>query len=124
MHCITSDEDIEEREASLNLVRSGKLDGIIGTLSILKEGVSCNDLSCLILTSSTNNKAVIAQVVGRIMRLADNKKMPIVIDITLPESNLGIKHVRERLKIYKDRGWVVHKVHNVEQLTSLLQSKA
>lgn len=124
VHCITSDEDIEEREASLNLVRSGKLDGIIGTLSILKEGVSCNDLSCLILTSSTNNKAVIAQVVGRIMRQAEGKRMPMVIDITLPESNLGSKHVRERLKIYKDRGWVVHKVHNVEQLISLLQSKA
>ena len=124
VNCITSDESIEDREVSLNLIRAGKLDGISGTLSILKEGVSCNDLSCLILTSSTNNKAVIAQVVGRIMRLADNKKMPIVIDITLPESNLGIKHVKERLKIYKDRGWVVHKVHNVEQLISLLQSKA
>ena len=123
VHCITSDEDIEEREASLNLVRSGELDGIIGTLSILKEGVSCNDLSCLILTSSTNNKAVVAQVVGRIMRLADNKKMPIVIDITLPESNLGSKHLKERLKIYKAEGWKVHKVHNVEQLISLLQSK-
>ena len=120
VHCITSDEDIDAREESLNLVRSGELDGLIGTLSILKEGVSCNDLSCLILTSSTNNKAVIAQVVGRIMRLAPGKKMPVVIDITLPESNLGSKHVKERRKIYKDKGWVVHKVHNVEQLVTKL----
>lgn len=121
VHCITSDEDIDAREESLNLVRSGKLDGLVGTLSILKEGVSCNDLSCLILTSSTNNKAVVAQVVGRIMRLAPGKKMPIVIDITLPESNLGSKHVRERRKIYKDEGWKVHKAANVEDLVNIIQ---
>ena len=121
VHCITSDEDIDAREESLNLVRSGKLDGLVGTLSILKEGVSCNDLSCLILTSSTNNKAVVAQVVGRIMRLAPGKKMPLVIDITLPESNLGSKHVRERRKIYKDEGWKVHKAANVEDLVNIIQ---
>ena len=121
VHCITSDEDIDAREESLNLVRSGNLDGLVGTLSILKEGVSCNDLSCLILTSSTNNKAVIAQVVGRIMRLAPGKKMPIVIDITLPESNLGSKHVKERIKIYKDEGWKVHKAANVEDLVNIIQ---
>lgn len=119
--CITSDESIDDREESLNKIRRGELDGIIGTLSILKEGVSCNDLSCLILTSSTNNKAVVAQVVGRIMRLAKDKKNPIVIDITLPESNLGSKHVRERLKIYKDNGWKVHKVASVYELIAMLQ---
>ena len=117
---ITSDESIEERESYLDAIRAGTLEGIAGTLSIMKEGVSCNNLSCLILTSSTNNKAVVAQVVGRIMRLADNKLPPIVIDITLPESDLGQKHARERLKIYKAEGWVVHKVHNVEQLVTKL----
>ena len=121
VHPITSDEDIEERENSLNLIRKGELDGIIGTLSILKEGVSCNDLSCLVLTSSTNNKAVIAQVVGRIMRLADNKKMPLVIDVTLPDSDLGKKHIRERRKIYKEKGWKIHTVANAEDLVTLIQ---
>lgn len=122
VHSITSDEDIDTREDSLNLIRKNELDGIIGTLSILKEGVSCNDLSCLILTSSTNNKAVVAQVVGRIMRLAEGKLSPIVIDITLPESDLGAKHIRERRKIYKNKGWTVHKVSTVDQLAQLLQS--
>lgn len=117
---ITSDESIEEREDSLNAVRKGELDGIVGTLSILKEGVSCNDLSCLILTSSTNNKAVVAQVGGRIMRLANNKKTPIIIDITLPESSLGSKHARERRTIYKNQGWKIHKCSSVHQLIDLL----
>ena len=118
---ITSDESIEERESYLDAIRAGTLEGIAGTLSIMKEGVSCNNLSCLILTSSTNNKAVIAQVVGRIMRLANNKLPPIVIDITLPDSDLGQKHARERLRIYKAEGWVVHKTQNIDQVVSLIQ---
>ena len=110
---ITSNESIDTREDNLNAIRNGSLDGLVGTLSILKEGVSCNDLSCLILTSSTNNKAVVAQVVGRIMRLADNKKNPVVIDITLPKSSLGQKHARERRKIYKDQGWDIIRADHI-----------
>lgn len=119
---ITSNESIDAREASLNAVRKGELEGLVGTLSILKEGVSCNDLSCLILTSSTNNKAVVAQVVGRIMRLADNKKNPIVIDITLPKSNLGQKHARERRTIYKNQGWSVIQADHINDVITVLEN--
>lgn len=119
---ITSNESIDTREDNLNAIRSGTLDGLVGTLSILKEGVSCNDLSCLILTSSTNNKAVVAQVVGRIMRLAENKKNPIVIDITLPKSNLGQKHARERRKIYKDQGWNIIQADHINDVVTVLEN--
>lgn len=102
----TSDTSIEYRDIALNEVYSGKVNKIYATTSIFSEGVSCNPLSALIHTSSTNNESLLYQLVWRIMRIHTNKNTPVVIDIMFSGS-LGKKHAKERKSLYLVKGWKV-----------------
>lgn len=53
---------------------------ICGTLSIFKEGISHNPLSCVILGTPINNLPMLEQVIGRVQRLAPGKLDPVVVD--------------------------------------------
>jgi superfamily II DNA or RNA helicase len=67
--------------------------GIIlwGTQSIWSEGVSLNELSAVILATPLNNEPLLEQICGRVMREAEGKPNPVVIDLGF-EGNTGGKY--------------------------------
>ena len=72
--------DTKDRDGELNKIYSGECSSISGTLSIWKEGISCNPLSCLVLGTPINNLPMLEQVIGRVQRLAEGKLPPVVVD--------------------------------------------
>jgi superfamily II DNA or RNA helicase len=81
-------KDIKERTSILNKIGTGELDVIFGTMSIFSEGISQNDLSCLILATPTNNEPMLTQLIGRIIREVPGKKQPLILDISLKGSTV------------------------------------
>ncbi len=73
----------EDREYQHKLMRDRERDILCGAISIYKEGISEDYLSCLILAAPINNDPLLEQLIGRIQRKYPNKLTPLVIDIVL-----------------------------------------
>lgn len=80
--------------------------GLCGTQSIFSEGVSLNELSCVILGSPINNDPLLIQIVGRVQRYADGKPDPVVVDLGF-QGNTGKRQQLMRKKVYIDKGWPI-----------------
>lgn len=99
----------EAREENLRLLDTGEKVCVAATTQIFSEGISINRLSCVILAEPTSNPIVLEQVIGRVMRLHEGKKDPVVIDIQFSspaERAQGTK----RLAFYATKDWKVVKV--------------
>ena len=70
----------DDRKAQFQLLEDGLASSICGSMSIFKEGISYNPLSCVILATPINNLPMLEQVIGRIQRLHPGKLNPIVVD--------------------------------------------
>jgi len=79
---ITGDMDFEEREKTMEQIKGDK-NILFGTQSIFSEGISLNDLSCLVLGTPVNNEPLLTQLVGRVIRDKEGKEKPVVVDIHL-----------------------------------------
>lgn len=117
---LSSAEDSGDREISMKKVLSDEVDVLGSSISIMKEGISVNPLSALVITGSTNNESTLEQVIGRIQRIHGNKKNPVVIDI-VPSCTLGKKHARERRKFYSLQAMPVVRVSSVQELVEKLK---
>lgn len=80
---ITGSVKQQEREKLLDKIKKKEKRILLGTTSIFKEGVSINSLDTLILCDRINNEPLLIQLIGRILRKDDNKKQPIIVDISL-----------------------------------------
>jgi len=58
-------------------------DILYGSISIYKEGISLNFLSCIVLATPINNDPLLEQLIGRIQRIYPDKLTPLIIDIVL-----------------------------------------
>ena len=67
---ITGDMNFEEREEAMQEVRTSK-NILFGTQSIFSEGISLNELSCLVLGTPVNNEPLLTQLIGRVVRKLD-----------------------------------------------------
>lgn len=74
--------------------------------SIFSEGVSVNELSCLVMASLINNEALLEQLVGRIQRIVPGKLQPIVVDMSL-KGGTAAGQARGRRTVYINNGWEV-----------------
>ncbi len=74
------------REEIIESVRRGEKDIVFGTQSIFSEGISVDNLSCLILGTPVNNESLLTQLIGRVIRERQGKKQPVVVDINLKGS--------------------------------------
>jgi len=81
-------------------------DILCGAISIYKEGMSLNYLSCLILGAPTNNDPLLEQLIGRILRIYPDKLIPIVVDIIL-KGTTAKKQARNRAGHYIRNGYKV-----------------
>lgn len=77
---------------------------LFGSRSIFAEGISQNSLSCIILTAPINNEPLLEQLVGRIVRLKEGKKVPVIVDIHF-EGSLTSRQERSRVTYYKNQGY-------------------
>jgi len=76
----------EERQRIVEDVRQGRVEVLVSTLQLISEGFDCPDLSALFLTTPIRFEGRLLQVIGRIMRPADNKRAKVFdyIDENVP----------------------------------------
>ena len=79
---ITGDMELTEREEVMNEIKEKK-NILFGTQSIFSEGISLNDLSCLVLGTPITNEPLLTQLIGRVIREKEGKRQPVIVDIHL-----------------------------------------
>ncbi|AUG85252.1 putative ATP-dependent helicase [Vibrio phage Athena] len=95
----------EDRVQLQKDMSDGKLDLFCASQNIFSEGISQNELSCMILGSPIgDNESLVEQLAGRIMRQAEGKLDPILVDSKL-NGWTGTRHRRARTSIYGKNGW-------------------
>jgi len=104
--CIVGKIDSEERERLQNQIISGEKTSLYGTLSIYKEGISVNPLSCLILATPINNDPMLEQLIGRIKRTYPNKLTPVVVDIHW-KGKTAMRQASNRVAYYMKQGYKI-----------------
>jgi len=104
---VAGEVGFEEREIAKNQLLSREKMCVAGSRQIFSEGISINTLSCVILATPTNNDAGLEQIIGRVMRKSDDKKLePLVIDLQFlgPDAR---KQNEARLALYLRKGWQI-----------------
>lgn len=102
--CITGELNHEERENELTKIKDGTADILYGSQNIFSEGISVNELSCLILGTPVNNKPLLTQLIGRVIRKLEGKQQPVVVDIHLKGSTAS-RQAKERSGVYLSEGY-------------------
>ena len=97
---------MQDRQDILDSISTGDKHIIYGTCSIFAEGISQNDLSCIILATPINNDPMLTQLIGRIVRLKEGKKQPLIIDINLKGSQTA-NQARHRYSHYLRKGYKI-----------------
>lgn len=104
-------KSLSERNALLEGLSTGSTKAIFGTLSIFAEGISQNELSCLVLATPTNNEAMLTQLIGRVIRDKPNKKQPLIVDIQL-KGNTAYNQAKSRMSHYMQNGYDIKILKN------------
>lgn len=86
---------------------------LLAAQSIFAEGISLNELSCIILASLINNESLLEQLVGRVQRIVpDGRKLdPVVVDLML-SGGTGHNQAAGRVGVYYANGWQVEYISN------------
>jgi len=106
--CVTGDVPHEERGKLIKQIFTDK-DILFGTQSIFSEGISLDCLSCLILGTPVNNEPLLTQLIGRVIRMYDEKPQPVIVDINL-EGRTARKQASARRGYYMRQGYEVSEV--------------
>ena len=106
---ITGDMDFQEREDTMQLIKGKDKNILFGTQSIFSEGISLNELSCLVLGTPVNNEPLLTQLIGRVIRKQEGKISPVVVDIHL-KGNTARSQASNRMGHYIKQGY------NIRQL--------
>ena len=104
--CVTGDIVQEEREELINELRFGNKNVLYGTQAIFSEGISINELSCLILGTPINNEPLLTQLIGRIIRKVEDKPTPVIIDIHL-KGDTARRQASNRVGYYMKQGYEI-----------------
>jgi superfamily II DNA or RNA helicase len=103
---ITGDMGFEEREDTMNMIKKDK-NILFGTQSIFSEGISLNELSCLVLGTPINNEPLLTQLIGRVIRDKKGKQQPVVIDIHL-KGKTAARQANARMGYYIKQDYEVN----------------
>jgi superfamily II DNA or RNA helicase len=102
--CVTGEVEHEDRERLVDEILYGDKEVLYGTQAIFSEGISVDNLSCLILGTPVNNEPLLTQLVGRVIRKKEGKIDPVIIDIHL-KGNTARKQASNRVGFYMKQGW-------------------
>ena len=95
-----------KREELINELRFGNKNVLYGTQAIFSEGISINELSCLILGTPINNEPLLTQLIGRIIRKEEDKPTPVIIDIHL-KGDTARRQASNRVGYYMKQGYEI-----------------
>ena len=108
--CVTGEVDHAERERLTNEILFKKNKNVLcGTQSIFSEGISVNTLSCLILATPINNEPLLTQLIGRVIRLMEGKRKPVVVDIHL-KGRTASSQASNRMAHYMKEGYDIKQI--------------
>jgi len=107
--CIIGELNHDEREDKMNEIKEGVSDILYGTQSIFSEGISLNELSCLILGTPINNEPLLVQLIGRVIRKKEGKNTPLIVDIQL-KGKTAANQAKARLGVYIKSGYHVKNI--------------
>ncbi len=96
----------KSREKAIEDMQQGLKRYMFATYSLAKEGLDIQRLDRLYLVSSSKDKAVVQQSLGRVMRVFENKQVPIVYDF-VDNYIKANKDFAKRKGFYKNCGCVV-----------------
>jgi len=81
---------------------------VLATFKMMNKGISVDHLDSLILATPVGSPIVLEQSIGRILRLKEGKKKPIVYDLVPINDDIVITKLYERrLKFYGKMGFAV-----------------
>ena len=103
---VVGDMDFAEREKTIKELENDK-NILFGTQSIFSEGISIDQLSCLVLATPINNEPLLTQLIGRILRKKEDKLQPIVVDIHL-KGKTAARQNNARLGYYMKQGYNIN----------------
>ena len=104
--CVTGEVSHEDREKYMSEIRNERKKILFGTQAIFSEGISLNNLSCLILGTPINNEPLLTQLIGRVIRKEENKRDPVIVDIHL-KGNTARKQASNRMGHYMKQGYAI-----------------
>ena len=104
--CVTGEVSHEDREKYMSEIRNGTKKILFGTQAIFSEGISLNNLSCLILGTPINNEPLLTQLIGRVIRKEENKRDPVIVDIHL-KGNTAKRQASTRMGHYMKQGYQI-----------------
>ena len=107
--CVTGEVPHEDRKKLMSKISDGKANILCGTQAIFSEGISLDDLSCLILGTPVNNEPLLTQLIGRVIRKKEGKKNPVVIDIHL-KGNTARRQASNRIGYYMKQGYQIQEL--------------
>lgn len=96
----------EDKDFQISKIRDGSANILCGSRQIFSEGLSVNELSCVILAVPIANHPLLEQIIGRIMRKSDNKLKPEVYDIQF-NGFTERKQNSVRVDLYVEKGWEI-----------------
>ena len=97
--CVTGEIPHEEREDIINEIKYKTKNVLFGTQAIFSEGISVDNLSCLILGTPINNTPLLTQLIGRVIRKHEGKIQPVIVDIQL-KGNTAKRQASNRVGHY------------------------
>ncbi len=107
--CVTGSLGHEDREKYMKEILSGRKNVLFGTQSIFSEGISVNNLSCLILATPINNEPLLTQLIGRVIREHPDKQSPIIVDIHL-KGETAKRQASNRMGYYMKQGYKIRQL--------------
>ena len=107
--CVTGEVPHEERQTLMSKITTGEANILFGTQAIFSEGISLDDLSCLILGTPVNNEPLLTQLIGRVIRQKEGKRDPIVVDIQL-KGNTARRQASNRMGYYMKQGYNIQEL--------------
>ena len=107
--CVTGEVPHEERQTLMSKIKTGKATMLFGTQAIFSEGISLDELSCLILGTPVNNDPLLTQLIGRVIRQKEGKRNPLIIDIHL-KGNTAKRQASNRMGYYMKQGYQIEEL--------------
>ena len=102
--CVTGELADGERQVQLQKIKNDEADILYGSQNIFSEGISLNELSCLILGSPINNEPLLVQIIGRVIRKLEEKQQPLIVDINF-KGNTAARQAKARMGVYIREGY-------------------
>lgn len=107
--CVTGEVSHEDREILISEILKDKKQILYGTQAIFSEGISVNNLSCLVLATPINNEPLLTQLIGRVVRMYEAKLDPVIIDIHLVGKTAS-SQASKRMGYYIKEGYAIREL--------------